>query len=43
MDELPPPLVNSSMQRLTELLEKAEPILQAALNDEYSNVSYTNE
>jgi len=43
MDELPPPLVISSMERLTDLLEKAEPILQAALNDEYSNVSYTNE
>ena len=31
MDELPPPLVISSMERLTGLLEKAEPILQAAL------------
>ena len=31
MDELPPPLVMSSMTRLTDLLEKAEPILQAAL------------
>lgn len=31
MDELPPPLVASSMERLTDLLEKAEPILQAAL------------
>ena len=31
MDELPPPLVISSMERLTDLLEKAEPILQAAL------------
>ena len=31
MDELPPPLVMSSMERLTDLLEKAEPILQAAL------------
>jgi predicted PurR-regulated permease PerM len=29
MDELPPPLVVSSMERLTDLLEKAEPILQA--------------
>jgi hypothetical protein len=27
MDELPPPLVISSMERLTSLLEKAEPIL----------------
>jgi len=31
MDELPPPLVASSMERLTNLLDKAEPILQAAL------------
>ena len=31
MDELPPPLVISSMERLNDLLEKAEPILQAAL------------
>jgi hypothetical protein len=31
MDELPPPLVASSMERLTDLLEKAEPILQATL------------
>jgi predicted PurR-regulated permease PerM len=31
MDELPPPLVASSMERLTNLLEKAEPILQATL------------
>ena len=31
MDEPPPPLVMSSMERLTALLEKAEPILQAAL------------
>lgn len=31
MDELPPPLVASSMERLADLLEKAEPILQAAL------------
>jgi putative permease len=30
MDEPPPPLVISSMERLTDLLEKAEPILQAA-------------
>ncbi|HET7145366.1 MAG TPA: AI-2E family transporter [Anaerolineales bacterium] len=43
MDELPPPLVISSMERLTDLLEKAEPILQAALNVEDPNVSYTNE
>jgi hypothetical protein len=31
MDELPPPLVISSMERLTHLIEKAEPILQVAL------------
>ena len=31
MDELPPPLVVSSMERLADLLEKAEPILQVAL------------
>jgi predicted PurR-regulated permease PerM len=31
MEESPPPLVVSSMERLTGLLEKAEPILQAAL------------
>jgi len=37
MDELPPPLVISSMQRLTDLLEKAEPILQAALPVEPSD------
>ncbi|HEX2998573.1 MAG TPA: AI-2E family transporter [Anaerolineales bacterium] len=30
MEAPPPPLVNSSMERLTSLLEKAEPILQAA-------------
>ncbi|MEP7133881.1 MAG: AI-2E family transporter [Chloroflexota bacterium] len=31
MDELPPPLVASSMERLDDLLEKAGPILQATL------------
>ena len=31
MDEPPPPLVTSSMERLTRLIEKAEPILQATL------------
>lgn len=31
MDEPPPPLVTSSMERLTHLIEKAEPILQADL------------
>jgi putative permease len=34
MEELPPPLVISSMERLTNLLEKAEPILPAALPSE---------
>ena len=37
MDELPPPLVISSMERLTDLLEKAEPILQAVLPAEPSD------
>jgi putative permease len=37
MDELPPPLVISSMERLTDLLEKAEPLLQAALPAEASD------
>jgi len=31
MDEPPPPLVASSMERLTAMLEKAEPLLQATL------------
>jgi hypothetical protein len=31
MDEPPLPLVTSSMERLTRLIEKAEPVLQAAL------------
>ncbi|MGB8252163.1 MAG: AI-2E family transporter [Anaerolineaceae bacterium] len=31
MDEPPPPLVTSSLERLTGLIEKAEPILQAVL------------
>jgi putative permease len=34
MDELPPPLVTSSMERLTDLLVRSEPILQAALPTE---------
>ena len=37
MDELPPPLVMSSMTRLTDLLQKAEPVLQAALPTQPSN------
>jgi predicted PurR-regulated permease PerM len=36
MDELPPPLVMSSLERLTLLVEQAEPILQAALPAEPS-------
>jgi putative permease len=36
MDEPPPPLVSSSMERLTLLIEKAEPILQAVLPAEPS-------
>jgi putative permease len=36
MDEPPLPLVTSSMERLTRLLEKAEPILQAGLPTETS-------
>ena len=31
MEELPPPLVQSSMERLTHLIEQAEPILQTNL------------
>jgi hypothetical protein len=31
MDEPPPPLVISTLERLTDLVEQAEPILQAAL------------
>jgi predicted PurR-regulated permease PerM len=31
MGEPPPPLVTSSMERLTQLIEKAEPVLQAVL------------
>ncbi|WKZ37458.1 MAG: AI-2E family transporter [Anaerolineales bacterium] len=40
MDELPPPLVISSMERLTDLMGKAEPILQAALPAEPSDPFY---
>jgi putative permease len=36
MDEPPPALVTSSMERLTHLIEEAEPILQAALPAEPS-------
>ena len=38
MPEPPPPLVVSSMERLTNLLEKAEPILQVALPAEASDL-----
>jgi len=36
MDEPPLPLVISSMERLSHLIEKAEPILQASLQTEAS-------
>jgi len=36
MDEPPPPLVTSSMERLTHLIDKAESVLQAALPAERS-------
>ena len=36
MDEQPLPLVTSSMERLTLLIEKAEPLLQAAMPTEPS-------
>jgi len=39
MDEPPLPLVTSSMERLTRLIEKAEPVLQAALPAEPSELS----
>ena len=39
MDEPPLPLVTSSMERLTRLIEKAEPILQAALPADPSELS----
>jgi putative permease len=38
MNEPPPPLVTSSMERLTHLIEKAEPILQAGLPAEPSEL-----
>jgi predicted PurR-regulated permease PerM len=43
MDELPPPLVISSMERLTDLLAKAEPILQAALPHEPPNLFHPSQ
>lgn len=41
MDETPQPLVTSSMERLTHLIEKAEPILHAVLPAEPSEHSLT--
>jgi hypothetical protein len=38
MDEPPLALVTSSMERLTQLIEKAEPILQAGLPAESSEL-----
>jgi len=43
MDELPPPLVTSSMERLAGLLEKAEPILQAVLPPEPPNLFHPSQ
>ena len=42
MDELPPPLVVSSMERLASLLEKAEPILPV-VSSEPSNVFHPSQ
>jgi predicted PurR-regulated permease PerM len=41
--EPPPPLVASSMERLANLLEKAEPILQAALPNEPPNLFHPSQ
>jgi predicted PurR-regulated permease PerM len=41
MGELPPPLVMSSMLRLADLLEKAEPLLQASESLEHSGALRT--
>lgn len=43
MDELPPPLVVSSMERLRSLLEKAEPILPAILPAETSDLFHPSQ
>jgi putative permease len=43
MEEPPPPLVISSMERLANLLEKAEPILQAALPHEPPNLFHPSQ
>jgi predicted PurR-regulated permease PerM len=43
MDSLPPPLVASSMERLTDLLSKAEPILQATLPNEQPDLFHPSQ
>ena len=43
MEGPPPPLVTSSMERLASLLEKAEPILQAALPQEPPNLFHPSQ
>lgn len=42
MDELPMPLITSTMERLTQLIAKAEPILQTAVPVEASVPGLTN-
>jgi putative permease len=42
-EEAPPPLVISSMERLADLLEKAEPILPVVLTAESSNVFHPSQ
>ena len=43
MDGPPPPLVVSSMERLTDLLERAEPILEAALPPQPTSVFHPSQ
>ncbi|MGB8980470.1 MAG: AI-2E family transporter [Anaerolineales bacterium] len=43
MEETPPPLIVSSMERLAGLLEKAEPILKAALPPEPSDLFHPSQ
>ena len=43
MEEQPPPLVISSMERLAYLLEKAEPILPAALPSEPADLFHPSQ
>jgi hypothetical protein len=38
MEDTPPALVTSSIERLTQLIEKAEPILQSAVTTELSDL-----